>query len=323
MKAFQYIKTALLCGLVAASFGATAQTYPNKPVKIVVGYAAGGATDNLARQVSVTAGEKLGQSMIVENKPGGSTVIAAQTLIAAPADGYTIAIYDPSTVAINQFLFKKLSYDPAKQIVPVALLTRIPFGIMTLPNHPAKDLKEFVAQAKAKPGLSFGSSGAGNPVHLAMEMFRAQAGLDMIHVPYKGGAPAIQDLLGGQIPSMMMDIPSAMPFIKAGKIRVLAVTTAKRTEALPDVPTIAESGYPGFDASSWFAAFAPVGTPPAVISKLSQVLHDSVATPALTTWIKNQSFEPAFGTPEELAAIVKSDEAKYSKIIKQLNFTLD
>ncbi|MGH7462714.1 MAG: Bug family tripartite tricarboxylate transporter substrate binding protein, partial [Longimicrobiales bacterium] len=328
MGALQRVTFAALV-LACASFAAlpvlaqAPQKYPSKPVRIVVAYAAGGSTDNLARQISVNAAEKLGQSMLVENKPGGATVIAAQALIGSAPDGHTMAIFDPSTVAMNQYLFKKPTYDPAKSIMPVAMLTRIPFGIMVLPTHPAKDLKDFVAQVKAKPGTNFGSSGAGNPVHLAMEMFRVRAGLDMVHVPYKGGAPAIQDLLGGQISSMMMDIPSAMPFIKAGKIKVLAITAGKRSEMLPDVPTIAESGYPGFEASSWFGAFVPAGTPAPVVAKLQQALRDTVNTPQMTTWIKAQSFEPAASAAEELAAVIKSDEAKYSAIIKQLNFSLD
>jgi tripartite-type tricarboxylate transporter receptor subunit TctC len=313
----------MVAGALLCAAGAAAQAYPNRPIKIIVPYPPGGATDNLARQVSLVAGEKLGQTMPVENRPGGSTVIAAQALISAPPDGYTIAIFDPSTVAMNQFLFKKPPYDAAKTIAPVTMLTRIPFGIMVLPNHPAKDLKDFVAMAKASPGMAFGSSGAGNAVHLSMEMFRAQAGLDLVHVPYKGGAPAIQDLLAGQVPSLIMDLPSAAQFIKAGRIKVLAVTTSKRSELIPDVPTIAESGYPGFDAGSWFGAFVPVGTPAPVVARLNQVLRESVATPQLTTWIKAQSFEASTTTPDELDSVIKADAAKYSKIIKDLNFSLD
>jgi len=324
MKSFALIgRTVAAVVAITASFGAAAQAYPNKPVRIIVPYSAGGATDNVARQVGVVLGEKLGQSIVVENRPGGATVIAAQALISAPADGYTMAIFDPSTVAMNQFLFKKPSYDPAKSIQPVTMLTRIPFGIMTLPNFPASNLKEFVAYAKAKPGLPFASSGAGNPVHLAMEMFRAQAGLDMQHISYKGGAPAIQDLLGGQIPVMMMDVPSAMPHIKAGKIKVIALTTAKRSELLPDVPTIAESGYPGFEASSWFAAFVPAGTPPAIVSKLNQTLRESVGNPQVNAWIKGMTLEPATTSAEELASVVKADADKYGKIIRAINFSLD
>lgn len=300
-----------------------ADTYPSRPVRIIVAYAAGGATDSLARTLSVPAGEKLGQSMVVENKPGGATVIAAQTLIQSAPDGYTVGIFDPSTVAMNQYLFKKPPYDPAKTIAPVTMLTKIPFGIMVRADHPVKLLSEFVEQVKAKTAVTYGHSGAGNPVHLAMERFLAQAGLQMTHVPYRGGAPALADLMGGQVAYLMMDIPSAMPFIKDGKVRVLAVTSAKRTDMLPNVPTIAESGYAGYEASSWFGAFVPAGTPPEVIAKLSRTFRETVARPEVTAWIKDRTLEPATSTPEELAAVIKSDEVKYAQIIKQLNFSLD
>lgn len=324
MRMIHWMQRSLLGAVaVLAVVSAAADTYPSRPVRIIVAYAAGGATDSLARQLSVTAGEKLGQSMVVENKPGGATVIAAQTLIQSAPDGYTMAIFDPSTVAMNQFLFKKPPYDPAKTIAPVSMLTRIPFGIMVRTDHPLKGLAEFVAEVKAKTAVTYGHSGAGNPVHLAMERFLAQAGLQMTHVPYRGGAPALADLLGGQVGVLMMDIPSAMPFIKDGKVRVLAVTSAKRTDMLPNVPTIAESGYPGYEASSWFGAFVPFGTPPDVIAKLSRALRETVARPEVTAWIKDRTLEPATSTPEELAAVIKSDEIKYSQIIKQLNFSLD
>lgn len=314
---------AALAIALAAPLAAVGQTWPSKPVRLIVAYSAGGSTDSLARQIGAMAGEKLGQQFIVENRTGGATVIAAQALISSPPDGYTIAIFDPSTVAMNQYLYKKPPYDPAKQIVPVAMLTRIPFGIMVSTDSSVKSLKDFVAQVKAKPNASYGHSGAGNPVHLAMERFARQAGLELTHVPYKGGAPAMQDLLGGQIPYMMMDIPTAMPFIKAGKIRVLAQTSSKRSELLPDVPTIAESGFPGFEAGSWFGAFVPAGTPPAVVTRISQVMKETINKPEMLAWIKDRTLEAAPSTPEELAAAIKADEARYSAIIKQLNFSLD
>lgn len=324
MRVGQWIQGAAL--FAAASLAASvvvADTYPSKPVRIIVAYAAGGATDSLARTLSVPAGERLGQSIVVENKPGGATVIAAQTLIQSAPDGYTVGIFDPSTVAMNQYLFKKPPYDPAKTIAPVSMLTKIPFGIMVRADHPVKTLSEFVDQVKAKTAVTYGHSGAGNPVHLAMERFLAQAGLQMTHVPYRGGAPALADLIGGQVGYLMMDIPSAMPFIKDGKVRVLAVTSAKRTDMLPNVPTIAESGYAGYEASSWFGAFVPAGTPPDVIAKLSRTFRETVAKPEVTAWIKDRTLEPATSTPEELAAVIKSDEVKYAQIIKQLNFSLD
>ena len=325
LKAIRRLGAFAIGAALAVPFLAHAQQpYPNKPIRIIVGYAAGGATDNLTRQIGVGLGEKLGQSIVVDNKPGGSTVIAAQALIAAPPDGHTVAVFDPSTVSMNQFLFKKPPYDAAKALQPVTVLTRIPFGIMVKPDFPANNLKEFVSYVRAHPGTGFGSSGAGNPVHLAMESFRNAAGnLDMVHIAYKGGAPAIQDLLGGQIPSMMMDVPSAMQHIKAGKIKVLAITTARRSDLLPDVPTIAESGYPGFEASSWFGAFVPAGTPANVVAQLNTALRETMATEKLQTWTKAQTLEATTNTPEEFAKLVKSDADKYGKLIQQLGLSLD
>jgi len=314
---------AVLSATLLASMGAAGQPYPSKAIHLVVAYPAGGASDALARQIGPVLTDKLGQVVIVENRAGGATVIAAQAVAGSAPDGYTIAIFDPTTVAMNPYLFKKLPYEPVKSFQPVSLLTRIPFGIMVLPGFPANNLKEFVAHVKANPGLNFASSGAGNPVHLAMEQFKDVAGLSINHVPYKGGAPAIQDLLGGHIPMIMMDIPSAMPHIKAGKIKVLALTSAKRLEQLPEVPTISESGYPGFEAGSWFGAFVPMGTPPAIVARLNSTLREGVAGGALNSWIKSMTFEPYTSTPEEFSRRIASDAGIYGKLIKQLGLTLD
>ena len=321
-------RTLVSCCLAALALGgamsAAAQTFPSKALKIIVPYPAGGATDNLARQLSVVLGEKLGQSVVVENRPGGSTVIAAQALIAAPADGYTVAIFDPSTVSMNQHLFKRPSYDPEKSITPVGMLVRIPFALMVPANSPMNTVADYVNAAKAKPGtISFGHSGAGNPVHLSGEIFKAAAGVDITQVPYRGGAPAIQDLIGGQVPSLFMDIPSSMQHVKAGRIKVLGVTSAKRSEQLPNVPTIAEAGFPGYEAGSWFSAFVPAGTPQPVIAKLNATIREAMATPQLTNWVRGQSFEMAVSSPEELAAVIKEDTKKYGDVIKRLGFSLD
>lgn len=321
-------RTLVSCCLAALALGgamsAAAQTFPSKPLKVIVPYPAGGATDNLARQLSVVLAEKLGQPVVVENRPGGSTVIAAQALIAAPADGYTLAIFDPSTVSMNQHLFKRPSYDPEKSITPVGMLVRIPFALMVPANSPMNTVADYVNAAKAKPGtISFGHSGAGNPVHLSGEMFKAAAGIDITQVPYRGGAPAIQDLIGGQVPSLFMDIPSSMQHVKAGRIKVLGVTSAKRSEQLPNVPTIAESGFPGYEAGSWFSAFVPAGTPQPVIAKLNATIREAMATPQITNWVRGQSFEMAVSSPEELANVIKGDTKKYGDVIKRLGFSLD
>lgn len=303
---------------------AMADSFPTKTVRIVVPYPAGGATDNLARQVSTVLAEKTGQSFIVDNKPGGATVIAAQALIQAPPDGHTVAFFDPSTVAMNQFLFKRLAYDPTTSIVPVTQMVRIHFGLMVRADSPYKTLKEYVDAAKAKPGtITFGSSGAGNAVHLAGERFKGLAGIETAHIPYRGGAPAMQDLVGGQIPSVWMDLTSAMPFVKAGQVRVLAVASTKRSDALPDVPTFAESGYPGFTAGSWFGVFVPAGTPAPVIAQINGLFREAIANPKITSWLATVSLDPATGTAAEFANLIKSDTEAYGAVIKRIGFSLD
>ncbi len=321
-------KTLVSCCLAILALGGTltafAQPYPNKPLKIIVPYPPGGATDNLARQLSIVLGEKLAQPVVVENRPGGSTVIAAQALIASPADGYTVAIFDPSTVAMNQHLFKRPSYDPEKSIAPVGMLVRIPFALMVPAASPMNSVADYVSAAKAKPGsISFGHSGAGNAVHLSGELFKVAAGIDITQVPYRGGAPALQDLIGGQVPSLFMDIPSSIQHVKAGRVKVLGVTSAKRVEQLPNVPTIAESGYAGFEAGSWFAAFVPTGTPQPVIARLNAAIREAMSTPQMINWVAGQSFEMAVSSTDELASAIKGDTTKYGDVIKRLGFSLD
>lgn len=321
-------RRSLLIGgaLAAASLpfanAARAQAWPSRPLLAIVPYPPGGSTDAITRQVAQIIAGPLGQNVLVENRAGGATTIAAQALASAAPDGHTFAVFDPSTVAMNQFLFRRLAYDPAS-FVPVTALARIPFGIMVAPNFPANTLAEFVAHVRANPGLNAGSSGAGNPVHLALEQFARAANVQLSHVPYRGGAPAIQDVIGGHLPSMMMDVPSAAPHIAAGRIKVIAVTSAARTAALPNVPTVAESGYPGFEASSWFSVFVPAGTPAAVVARLNAVVRQAVASPQLEAWIRSVSFEPFTTTPEELAAVVASDRQKYERLIREIGLTLD
>jgi tripartite-type tricarboxylate transporter receptor subunit TctC len=323
MKAFRLARAGIAAAAVLLSAGANAQTGPARPIQVIVPYPAGGSTDAITRQVAQAISGPLGQNVVVENRSGGATVVAAQALAVAPADGQTLAVFDPTTVAMNQFLYRRLPYDPMKAFRPVSALARIPFAIMVRPDFPASTLAEFVAYAKSNPGLNCGSSGAGNPVHLALEQFAKAADLDISHVPYRGGAPAMQDLMGGHLPCLMMDIPSAAPHIAEGRIKVIAVTSAERSEQLPKVPTIAESGYPGFEASSWFAVFVPAATPPAAVARLNTAIREAVAGPQLNAWIRSVSFEPFTTTPEELGALVRSDAEKYSRLIREIGLTLD
>lgn len=288
----------------------------DKPMRFIVPYPPGGSTDGMARQLAPLLSEQLKRPVVVDNRPGGGTVVAGQALGSAPADGSTIAIFDPATVAINPSLFDRLSYDPAR-FEPVSLVAQIPFAIMVLPDFPASNLREFIAYARSKP-LSFGIAGTGNAPHLAMERFLARTGLKMTAVPYRGGAPALQDLLGGQIPIYMNDIAGAMPYIQAGKIKAIAVMSRYRVSELPRVPTVAESGFPDFTAGSWFAIFAPAGTPSHVIERLNAVVHASLRSPNVGNWARSVTLELSASTPQELAEIVRKDVVSYGAMVREL-----
>jgi len=309
--------------LVPSLVQAQASAYPSKPMKIIVAYSPGGALDGLARQLGAELTSKLGQAVIVDNRTGGLTIPAVQALNSAAPDGHTFAIFDTSTVAVNQFLFKRPPYDPEK-FQPVAMIAKNPLGIVVRPDYPASNLKEFVAQVKAKPGTAFATPGAGTPVHLTMELFRQEAGLkEMEHVPYKGSAPAIQDLLAGLLPVAMLDVASSAQYIKAGKLKLLAVTTDKRLENFPQVPTIAESGYPGFSGWSWYAAYLPPKTSPALASELSAHLRNAITSPRVSAWLKEMSLLPAYAPPSETRAEVLRESTKFSKVVKDLRLTID
>ncbi|HYZ34077.1 MAG TPA: tripartite tricarboxylate transporter substrate binding protein [Crenalkalicoccus sp.] len=323
MRFFRSLGAGIAAATVLLSVGVGAQNFPTRTVQAIVPYPAGGSTDAIARQLAQAISGPLGQTVVVENRSGGATVVAAQALIAAPADGHTFAVFDPSTVAMNQFLFRRLPYEPATAFRPVAGLARIPFGIAVPPDFPAKTLAEFVAYAQANPGLSCGSTGAGNSVHLALEQFMRAAKVDITHVPYRGGAPGMQDLMGGHLTCMMVDIPSAAPHVAAGRIRIIAVTSAHRARSLPDVPTIADSGYPGFEASSWFAVFVRAATPPAIISRLETVVRDAVKTQQFQDWIASVSFEPLDAGSDDMADLLRSDVTVYGRLIREIGLTLE
>ncbi len=302
---------------------ASAQSFPSKPIKIIVSYPAGGSTDGTARQLAIAVSEKTGQPVVVENRPGGATVIAAQALVSAPPDGYTLALFDASPVSMNQHLFKKLSYDPGA-ITPITTIVKLQLVLVTSNASPVKSLKDYVDMAKAKPnGVSFGSTGAGNLVHLSMERFNSLAGVEATHVPYKGAAPALQDLIGGQYSVLMVDLPSALPFIKAGQLRALAIPSPTRAAILPDVPTFAEAGYPNFSAGAWTGIFAPPGTPAPVLAQLNTLFREAASSPKVTTWIRSVSLEPATSTQRDFANLVKSDSDSYGATIRRLGISLD
>ena len=305
--------------ITATSIPALAQStaaWPTKPIKIIVGYSAGGATDVLTRLVSVGMGNTLGQSIVVENRPGANSNVGAEIVARSPADGYTLYAFSIANT-INATLYPNLSYDPIKDFEPIGMIAKIPNILVVNPSLPVKTLAEYVRYAKdAKDGVTFASSGSGSSIHLSGEMFKMQAKIQMLHIPYKGSAPAVTDLLGGQVESMFDNAPSALPHIKAGKLRPIAVTSAQRSPFLPDVPTIAESGYPGFDVQSWFALVAPAGTPKPIITQLNAALNKALNSPEVRQRMQELAATPEPGSPEKMAAFEASEVKRWRDVVK-------
>lgn len=294
----------------------TTNAWPTKPIKIIVGYSAGGATDVLARLVSVGMGNTLGQSIVVENRPGANSNVGAEIVARSTPDGYTLYAFSIANT-INATLYPNLNYDPIKDFEPIGMIAKIPNILVVNPNLPVKTLAEYVRYAKdAKDGVTFASSGSGSSIHLSGEMFKMQAKIQMLHIPYKGSAPAVTDLLGGQVESMFDNAPSALPHIKAGKLRPIAVTSAQRSTFLPDVPTIAESGYPGFDVQSWFALVAPAGTPKPIITQLNAALNKALNSPEVRQRMQELAATPEPGSPEKMAAFEASEIKRWRDVVK-------
>lgn len=307
---------ALAAALAAGHLPAAAQAYPAKPIHLVVGYAAGGSTDSVARLLGQKLAEELGQPVIVENKPGAGATIASDYVAKAAPDGYTLFM---STIAntINTTLYKRLSFDFERDFAPVSLVATVPNVLVVNPEVPAKTVKEFIALAKSKPGgINFGSSGSGSSVHLSGELFNMVAGVQLTHVPYKGSAPAAVDLMSGQIQAMFDNLSTALPFIKAGKLRALAVTSAERSPAAPDIPTMAEAGLPECEVLSWFALVAPAKTPKDIVDRLNAATVKALADPAVKQQFAALGADPVSSTPAVLADLIKSETAKWAKVVK-------
>jgi tripartite-type tricarboxylate transporter receptor subunit TctC len=318
---FRRVFIAALCTL---PFAVAAQTYPDKPIRYVVPYPPGGPLDAVARLLGQKVSERLGQPIIVENKPGAGGNIGADFVAKSAHDGYTILMGAVATHAINPGLYAKMPYDPVKDFTPITLIGVTPNVLVVNPAVPAKDVKEFIAYAKANPGkLNFGSGSTGSAGHLAGELFNEMAGVQMAHIPYKGAAPAMQDLIGGQIQLMFDNMASSLPQVKAGKIRALAVTTPKRASAAPELPAIAESGLPGFDISTWFGLFAPANVPKDVVAKLHTEFTRALALPDVKEKLAGLGIEPVGNKPEEFAAYIKSEAAKYGEVIKKSGARVD
>jgi tripartite-type tricarboxylate transporter receptor subunit TctC len=308
----------LLGALVAlAAACALAQPYPNKPIRMVVPYPPGGTTDILARDVGQVLTNVLGQSVVIDNRPGAAGNIGTDIVAKAAPDGYTLLMGTVNTHAINAGLYSKLPYDHIKDFTPVILVARVSNVLEVNPNVPVHTVADLIKLAKENPGkLNFASSGSGTSIHMSGELFKTMAGVDMVHVPYKGSAPAVADLVGGQVQLMFDNLPSSLQQIKGGKLRAIAVTSAQRSPALPDIPTIAESGLPGFEATSWFGVLAPAGTPPAIVNRLNAEIAKWLQSDSGKAQLLEQGALSAGGTPDEFAAYIRAETEKWAKVVK-------
>jgi tripartite-type tricarboxylate transporter receptor subunit TctC len=309
--------------LAAFATSAFAQAYPTKPAKVIVPYPPGGPTDIVARVVSQKLSEQMGQQFIVENRPGAGGNIGAEAVAKSPADGYTLLVATTAH-AINPSLFKSLGYNLTKDFAPVSQLTSGPLVIVANPSLPAKNVKELIAVGKAKPGsLNYASSGNGQSTHLSAELFATMAGIKMNHIPYKGSAPALTDVMGGQASLMFDTMLSAMPHVKNGKLKAIAVTSAARSPAAPDVPTVAESGLPGYEAIAWNGLLVPAGTPADIVAKLNAELKKALDAPDVKDRFSAQGFGAAWNTREAFAKFIQSELDKWAKVVKVSGATLD
>ncbi|MBS7539084.1 tripartite tricarboxylate transporter substrate binding protein [Ancylobacter lacus] len=322
----------MLRSLLAAAFGAAlalaagpagAQDFPARPITLVIPFAAGGSTDLVGRLIAQRMSQELGQSVVVDNRGGAGGNLGAAAVAKAEPDGYTILMGTVATHAINPALYKKMPYDPVKSFAPVSLLVIVPNVLVVNPNFEAKTVPELIALLKANPDkYSYASSGNGTPLHLSGELFKAMAGVDMQHIPYKGAGPALIDVLSGQVPIMFDNLPSSADHIKTGKLRALGVTTAKRAPSFPDVPAIAET-LPGYETYTWNALFAPAGTPPEVVAKLNKAADGALADPAVQAKLADFSATVVGSTPEELAAHVTAELAKWAPVVKASGAQID
>ena len=319
------IQLALLASIVAAGpVGAQTDKWPAKPITYIVPFAAGGTTDVLARIIAQKLSAAVGQPVIVDNKPGAGGNIGSDFVAKAAPDGYTILGGTISSHAINPSLYPKMPYDAVKSFVPITLIGTNPLVLIVPPNSTATTLKELLAQAKAKPGsITFASAGNGTSQHLAGEMLKSAAGIDVIHVPYKGSGPAIQDLMGGQVAMMFDTTVVAAPQIKGGKVRALGVTSAKRVKGFENIPTMGEAGLPGYEVTSWQGIFAPAATPPAIVARLNSEIVKILNTPEVRERLEGLGIEPVANTSEEFAAFQKAEIAKWAKVVKEGNVKID
>ena len=304
-------------GLLLVAVASPAQNFPAKPVRVITPFTAGSAIDTLARVLGQKMSDAWGQQVVIDNRIGANGIIGTEAAAKAPPDGYTIHLGNISTLAVNPHLYLKLPYDAVKDFLPLTLAATIPVVLVVHPSLPVKSVKELIALAKARPGqLNYASGGTGSAQHLPMEMLRVDAGINITHVPYKGLGPAFNDVLGGQVPMMFAGVSNVVPHIKTGRLRVLAIGSPKRSATLPEVPTVAESGVPGFDFDSWTGYLAPAGTPKEISVKLHADITRTLGLPEVRDKLTALGFDLAGGTPEAFATLIRNDIARFGKLIK-------
>jgi len=312
----------MLCAQ-ATSVAQTASAFPNQPIRMVVPYPPGGPTDITARVVAAEMSKTIGQNIVIDNRPGASGMIGSEMVTKSTPDGYTL-LANASIHVINPSVYPDMRFDAIKDFVPITQLAQVPLVLVVPANSPIKSVKDLVEYAKANPGkVNFGSAGSASAQHLAGESFKIAAGIQMQHIPYKGSAPALTDLAGGQLQLMFDSMPSATPMINSGKLRAIAVTTTTRAKARPDLPTIAESGFPGFDISTWYAYWAPKGTPADVVEKLAASAAQALKNPEVIAKYEAMGAEPVGSTPAQFAAYVESEAKKWNDIVKKSGAKLD
>ena len=319
----QWLALSLAASLVTMTGNAAAQAWPSKPVRVVVAFTAGGTTDILARGVGQQLADKLKQSFVIENKPGAGGNTGSEMAARSPADGYTLLVGSVGPIAVNPTLYPKLPYNPLTDLVPIVQIAEVPNVLVLHPSVPAKTFDEFLAYAKANPGkLNFASTGIGTSSHLSGFVLGKRATIDAQHVPYKG-ADALRDLLAGRVQFMFATIPSVKQHIDAGALRAVAVTSLKRSRSMPEVPTVAERGFPGFEAGSWFGFFGPKGTPAEVVATLNKAVNEIIAVPAMEAQLIKEGADPAGGTPQQFAQFVQREFEKWRVVVKESGATAE
>ena len=322
--AFSVFMHRSLALLAFAANAVSAQTYPARPIEWVVPYPAGGGSDVVARSLTEAMGSALGQPLVINNKPGAGTNIGADYVAHAKPDGYTLLTGDTATLAANPALYSKLNYSAEKDFVPVGLLARFPMVLVVNPAVPAKNLTEFIAWAKTQTaGVSYATPGAGSPHHLTAELFRGKTGLNLVHVPYRGAAPAVQDVAGGQLPFMFVDTAAGMAFINAGRLRAIGIASPRRVKNFENIPTLDEQGLKGFEAFAWQGLVAPTGTPPDTIARLNKALVDGLKTTSVKARFQVLGLEATPGTPAQMASYAKAEREKWAQVIRASNIKLD